>query len=207
MPEVYRGRKSRGRKSGRKSPRKYSKDRKSGRKSPRKYSKGRKSGRKYSKGRKSPRYSRSRNRFRGVTYRSVDDIPDMSPDEIEDALKEVQPTPIRQTTQGATSSSPQAPSSISSSVINTLTTQDNQDIIDEANRQQQIRDDVLDEILAEGIEQDIESDPNLSEAQKLKIRRERSRIRHTKGINVGRKAEITPTEDGKRFKKAPDKFI
>ena len=49
MPEVYRGRKSRGRKSGRKSPRKYSKGRKSGR--------------------KSPRYSRGRNRFRGVTYR------------------------------------------------------------------------------------------------------------------------------------------
>ena len=51
MPEVYRGRKSRGRKSGRKSPRKHSK----GRKSPR----------------KSPRHSRGRNRFRGVTYRSA----------------------------------------------------------------------------------------------------------------------------------------
>jgi hypothetical protein len=63
MPEVYRSRKSRGRKSGRKSPRK-SKDRKSGRKSPRK-SKDRKSGR------KSPR--QSRNRFRGVTYRASDD--------------------------------------------------------------------------------------------------------------------------------------
>lgn len=53
MPEVYRGRKSRGRKSGRKSGRKYSK----GRKSPR----------------KSPRYSKGRHRFRGVTYRSGDD--------------------------------------------------------------------------------------------------------------------------------------
>jgi hypothetical protein len=31
---------------------------------------GRKSPRKYSKGRKSPRYSRGRNRFRGVTYRA-----------------------------------------------------------------------------------------------------------------------------------------
>lgn len=56
MPEVYRGRKSRGRKSGRKSPRKYSKGRKSGR--------------------KSPRHSRGRNRFRGVTYRSNDSKPD-----------------------------------------------------------------------------------------------------------------------------------
>lgn len=52
MPEVYRGRKSRGRKSGRKSPRKYSKGRKSGRKSPR----------------------QSRNRFRGVTYRGDDEV-------------------------------------------------------------------------------------------------------------------------------------
>ena len=54
MPEVYRGRKSRGRKSGRKSPRKHSKGRKSGR--------------------KSPRHSRGRNRFRGVTYRGDDEV-------------------------------------------------------------------------------------------------------------------------------------
>ena len=61
MPEVYRGRKSRGRKSGRKSPRKYSKGRKSGR--------------------KSPRHSRGRNRFRGVTYRGDAGV---SPEELSD---------------------------------------------------------------------------------------------------------------------------
>ena len=58
MPEVYRGRKSRGRKSGRKSPRKYSKGRKSGR--------------------KSPRHSKGRNRFRGVTYRGEDEVEGLS---------------------------------------------------------------------------------------------------------------------------------
>ena len=116
MPEVYRGRKSRGRKS----PRKYSKDRKSGRKSPRKYSKGRKSGRKYSKGRKSPRYSRSRNRFRGVTYRSGDHFNAEELLELNQSLVEYNPQELDMyseellspsSPQGATSSTPQGATS------------------------------------------------------------------------------------------------
>jgi hypothetical protein len=105
MPEVYRGRKSRGRKSGRKSPRKYSK--------------GRKSGRKYSKGRKSPRYSRSRNRFRGVTYRSGDHFNAEELLELNQSLLHYNPELDRyseellspSSPQGATSSTPQGATS------------------------------------------------------------------------------------------------